>query len=107
VSAVASIFTLVVLVAFFGLLIADRFFFKQLRKNDPVYSCDLFKKEGCAHVDGYLCDFPTCSMLKDWKLERELEKITCPVCGYWCLGKGGTGCIDKPSLVFGEEKNDK
>lgn len=23
----------------------------------------------------------------------------CPVCGYYCLGKGGLGCIDKPSLV--------
>jgi hypothetical protein len=23
----------------------------------------------------------------------------CPVCGYYCLGKGGIGCIDKPKLV--------
>lgn len=23
------------------------------------------------------------------------EKI-CPACGYYCLGKGGYGCIDKP-----------
>jgi len=22
----------------------------------------------------------------------------CPVCGYYCLGKGGFGCIDKPTL---------
>ena len=22
----------------------------------------------------------------------------CPVCGYYCLGKGGIGCIDKPML---------
>lgn len=22
----------------------------------------------------------------------------CPVCGYYCLGKGGCGCIDKPTL---------
>lgn len=21
----------------------------------------------------------------------------CPVCGYYCLGKGGHGCIDKPA----------
>lgn len=27
------------------------------------------------------------------------EDIQCPVCGYYCLGKGGTGCIDKPTLV--------
>jgi len=22
----------------------------------------------------------------------------CPVCGYYCLGNGGHGCIDKPTL---------
>lgn len=26
------------------------------------------------------------------------EEIQCPVCGYYCLGKGGVGCIDKPNL---------
>jgi len=26
------------------------------------------------------------------------EDIQCPVCGYYCLGKGGIGCIDKPSM---------
>lgn len=24
---------------------------------------------------------------------------SCPVCGYYCLGKGGNGCIDKPSGI--------
>ena len=27
-----------------------------------------------------------------------MENEQCPVCGYYCLGKGGIGCIDKPSL---------
>lgn len=27
-------------------------------------------------------------------------ELQCPVCGYYCLGKGGVGCIDKPSLMF-------
>lgn len=31
------------------------------------------------------------------------EDIQCPVCGYYCLGKGGYGCIDKPKLVFTKE----
>lgn len=35
-----------------------------LWKNDPVYSCQVHKTEGCAHVDGLLCDFPDCSILK-------------------------------------------
>ena len=26
------------------------------------------------------------------------DDALCPVCGYYCLGKGGHGCIDKPSL---------
>jgi hypothetical protein len=27
------------------------------------------------------------------------DNISCPVCGYYCLGKGGHGCIDKPFLT--------
>lgn len=23
------------------------------------------------------------------------EDLNCPVCGYYCLGRGGVGCIDK------------
>ena len=33
--------------------------------------------------------------------EPEKKKYTeesCPVCGYYCLGKGGVYCIDKPKL---------
>lgn len=30
---------------------------------------------------------------------KSSNEIYCPVCGYYCLGKGGIGCIDKPSLV--------
>ena len=33
--------------------------------------------------------------------EPEKKKYTeesCPVCGYYCLGKGGVKCIDKPKL---------
>ena len=30
------------------------------------------------------------------------KDIQCPVCGYYCLGNGGHGCIDKPKLVEDE-----
>ena len=40
------------------------------------------------------------------KTEGIPEEIQCPVCGYFCLGKGGYGCIDKPSLVDFEEKTE-
>jgi hypothetical protein len=29
---------------------------------------------------------------------EKIENIVCPVCGYYCIGKGGIGCIDKKSL---------
>ena len=31
--------------------------------------------------------------------ERPATEIDCPGCGYYCLGRGGIGCIDKPTLV--------
>ena len=33
------------------------------------------------------------------RLPKDYKDIQCPVCGYYCLGKGGFDCIDKPSLV--------
>ena len=32
-------------------------------------------------------------------LPDEINEIQCPVCGYYCLGKGGHGCIDKPGFL--------
>lgn len=31
--------------------------------NDPVYSCEVYKSEGCSHIDGILCDMRTCNIL--------------------------------------------
>jgi len=63
-------------------------------KKDPVYYCDVYKKKGCSHVDGFLCNMDTCNILEQYNNEQ----INCPVCGYYCLGNGGLGCIDKPKL---------
>lgn len=41
-----------------------------------------------------------------WQEEPEYENIQCPVCGYYCLGKGGHGCIDKPGM-FKKEATDE
>lgn len=38
---------------------------------DPCRDCELYKEEGCAHVDGYLCKVETCEILKMWLLEKE------------------------------------
>ena len=38
---------------------------------------------------------------------KTLDDILCPVCGYYCLGNGGQGCIDKLILLTNqrEDKN--
>jgi len=30
--------------------------------------------------------------------DEDPAEIQCPVCGYYCSGNGGRGCIDKPFL---------
>lgn len=42
--------------------------------NDPVKNCIVHKTEGCAHVDGFLCDMKTCDILKIHKLNKAIEK---------------------------------
>ncbi|MEE8043591.1 MAG: hypothetical protein V3T32_00480 [Thermodesulfobacteriota bacterium] len=48
-------------------------FFSDIKANDPIRSCDVYKTIGCAHVDGYLCDMKTCNILKDFKIEKDKE----------------------------------
>ena len=33
--------------------------------TDPVYHCDVYKTEGCSHVDGFLCDYEKCEIRLD------------------------------------------
>jgi len=42
--------------------------FQQLRQlgDDPVRHCDVYREDGCSHVDGYLCDFETCDIRLEW-----------------------------------------
>ena len=39
--------------------------------DDPVHNCDVHKKVGCSHVDGWLCHMGTCEILSDYKKENE------------------------------------
>jgi hypothetical protein len=34
--------------------------------NDPVKVCGVYKEKKCAHVDGFLCNVNTCSILKKY-----------------------------------------
>ena len=38
------------------------------------------------------------------KKEENFENIVCPICGYYCVGKGGIGCIDKPFILYKRQK---
>lgn len=44
-----------------------------------------------------------CAMLDAVSFAPKPEDIHCPVCGYYCLGRGGMGCIDKPFIVEHEQ----
>jgi hypothetical protein len=37
---------------------------------DPVTGCGLYRAEGCAPVDGMLCDYLDCSMLHEWEAQQ-------------------------------------
>lgn len=44
--------------------------FEKRHSNDPVHSCDVYRDKSigsCVHVDGPLCDFPDCSILKNYR----------------------------------------
>lgn len=43
--------------------------------NDPVKHCPVYKEIGCSHVDGYLCDFPDCSILTDKKEQEPVGTV--------------------------------
>lgn len=43
--------------------------------------------------------------IRDKLLYETYKNEQCPVCGYYCLGKGRLGCIDKPTLC-GLNKDD-
>ena len=36
---------------------------------DPLYDCPVYKKCGCSHVDGMLCDYPKCNMIKEINID--------------------------------------
>lgn len=44
------------------------------------------------------------------EFEKEFNKLKeeiCPVCGYYCLGKGVFGCIDKLGMIKAFAKGNK
>lgn len=42
----------------------------ETHKNDPVKNCTVYRDKGCSHVDGPLCDFPNCILLKKYEKSK-------------------------------------
>jgi len=40
------------------------------KHNDPVKHCTLYKELGCSFVDDPYCDFPECSMYKEYEVKK-------------------------------------
>ena len=47
-------------------------------EDDPVHSCIAYKKQGCGHVDGPLCDMATCNIRQSF----ERDYVICEECGH-------------------------
>jgi hypothetical protein len=43
--------------------------------KDPRKHCDVLKKEGCVHVDGFLCHVDSCDILKSYKKNGKAKVI--------------------------------
>jgi hypothetical protein len=73
--------------------------------NDPVKGCDVYKDIGCTHVDGFLCDYPNCSILKDYRMNeriKELEKQATTVVEGWSDENGTTRYYEFDRKKFAE-----
>lgn len=42
----------------------------EIRANDPLKICDVYKNECCSHVDGMLCDCRDCDILNDYRSKK-------------------------------------
>lgn len=48
--------------------------------NDPCKGCAVYREIGCCHVDGFLCDFPSCSILLEYiEIKESMELTTAPM----------------------------
>ena len=77
------------------------------RNSDPIKNCPVYKNEGCSHVDGLLCDFPTCDiyhdyMGKNWLFCPDCELFHTDNCGN--ANKYGLGCYDGNKIQDNEQE---
>ena len=73
-------------------------FWYRWRNSDPVYHCNVYREEGCSHVDGMLCDFPNCSIYHEYMGH---EWVGCAGCEYnesCCSKNYGLGCYEGKAI---------
>ena len=44
-----------------------------IKENDPFYGCEVWLNEGCSHVDGLLCNYPECEILKKYRKDDSIS----------------------------------
>ena len=50
------------LIAYGYYYVIDKEIDKSKRNLDPVKHCKVYKANGCAHVDGFMCNMKTCNI---------------------------------------------
>lgn len=40
------------------------------KMGDPVKYCPVYTEDFCSHVDGPLCNYPFCSVMRNYKLKK-------------------------------------
>ena len=61
--------------------------------DDRAYTPEWYQAK--QDIRAYLAAEPEAEPVRNNAFDDEI----CPVCGYYCNGKGGFGCIDKPVLT--------
>jgi hypothetical protein len=63
--------------------------------RDPLKKCPFYKEFGCSHVDGMLCDFPSCDIYRGYREREDSNFVSCVSCVFQqecCSKQFGLGC---------------
>ena len=76
------------------LLCSLKRFWYCLLNSDPVRHCPVYREQGCAHVDGLLCNFPDCPVFRGFMDSRWVGCAECSFLDVCCSKNYGFGCCD-------------
>lgn len=70
-------------------------FYYRIINRDPVKKCTFHKDFGCSHVDGLLCNFPSCDIYREYREREDSDFVSCVACVFQqecCSKQFGLGC---------------